>query len=214
MLRKIRITPSTMIAVIAWCSRPPVELSPRPTAVARVRPARRLMPPRASRSRRQRRVLGAPLDPRVSKALKVPPARPVLRARKAPRAPKAKPAQPERPAPPARKAKKAKQASRQRRPQGTTRRQAGTRTPGTPGATGQPWTPDNVLPSGATETGAWSARPSESQYVTSTINFPIALAGELEQAHVHLVPVDPEAEGTGNLKNHNFVVTGVSDILW
>jgi hypothetical protein len=81
---------------------------------------------------------------------------------------------------------------------------------GQQGVTGQPWTPNNVLPSGATETGAWAARPSEGQFAMADISFPVALAAELERAHVHLIPVDPKAEGTGNLTNGNPTVTGVT----
>ena len=87
-------------------------------------------------------------------------------------------------------------------------------TPGTPGATGQPWTPNSVLPSGATETGSWGATPSAGTEALSTISFPIALASELETVpgseHVHLVPFDPEATGTGNLKNPNSAVTVIT----
>ena len=89
-------------------------------------------------------------------------------------------------------------------------------TPGTPGATGQPWTPNNQLPSGATETGTWGASPGAGAEGVATINFPIALANELESEtdneHVHLVPYEPDAAGTGNLTDsgETEVVTGVT----
>ena len=87
---------------------------------------------------------------------------------------------------------------------------------GVQGATGQPWTPNNVLPSGATETGTWGASPSAGTSALSTISFPIALANELDSGsgneHVHLVPFEAEATGTGNLTvtGEPEVVTGVT----
>jgi hypothetical protein len=66
---------------------------------------------------------------------------------------------------------------------------------GTAGAKGQPWTPDNTLPSGATETGVWGARPAEGEEVLVSLSFPVALAEELDEAHVHIAP-DPACPGT------------------
>ena len=81
---------------------------------------------------------------------------------------------------------------------------------GPQGVPGQPWTPNNVLPSGATETGTWGGRPAQNENAVSNINFPIALANELDRAHAHLVPYEPEATGTGNLKSGEAPVTGVN----
>jgi hypothetical protein len=61
-------------------------------------------------------------------------------------------------------------------------------TAGQPGAQGEPWTPNNTLPSGATETGSWVARPPEEKEEFVSISFPIALAAELDEEHVHVAP--------------------------
>ncbi len=94
---------------------------------------------------------------------------------------------------------------------GKTGPQGNTGPQGPQGVPGEPWTPNNVLPSGATETGTWGGRPSENGgHVISTISFPVALASELDQAHAQLVPDEPEATGTGNLESNKTVVTGVT----
>jgi hypothetical protein len=59
---------------------------------------------------------------------------------------------------------------------------------GKEGAKGQPWTPSNTLPSGATETGVWGTRPPEGKQELVSLSFPVALATELDEAHVHIAP--------------------------
>jgi hypothetical protein len=58
---------------------------------------------------------------------------------------------------------------------------------GQPGPKGQPWTPDNTLPPGATETGSWAFNGTEAD--TSGIHAPISFAipfpYNLKPAHVH-----------------------------
>jgi hypothetical protein len=61
-------------------------------------------------------------------------------------------------------------------------------TPGVKGEQGEPWTPNNTLPSKATETGVWGARPAEGQQDLVSLSFPVALAEELDEAHVHIAP--------------------------
>jgi len=95
-------------------------------------------------------------------------------------------------------------------PQGPKGDKGDTGDQGPQGNPGQPWTPNNVLPSGATETGTWGGRPGENEHAVSNISFPIALANELDQAHTHLVPDEPEAEGTGNLKSAEAFVTALN----
>lgn len=63
------------------------------------------------------------------------------------------------------------------------------------GATGDPWTPANALPSGASETGSWFARPGEGEEAVHTLSFPVALSAELDETHVHFAP-DPACSGT------------------
>ncbi|MET0306499.1 MAG: hypothetical protein ABW196_09770 [Solirubrobacterales bacterium] len=64
------------------------------------------------------------------------------------------------------------------------------------GKNGAPWTPDNTLPSEATETGTWSfgalsesAQPSPGPGggVISAISFPVALENPLGEGHVHFI---------------------------
>ncbi|HWM62728.1 MAG TPA: hypothetical protein VNP96_01910 [Solirubrobacterales bacterium] len=67
---------------------------------------------------------------------------------------------------------------------------AGVNLKGANGTNGQPWTPDNELPAGATVTGAWSfgtlpSPPAEPLYVP--ISFPVPLGAELDEAHVHYI---------------------------
>jgi len=60
--------------------------------------------------------------------------------------------------------------------------------PGAPGAPGQPWTPDNVLPPGASETGTWAFTGTEEANpngIRVPISFPIPLAEGLDSEHVH-----------------------------
>jgi len=59
--------------------------------------------------------------------------------------------------------------------------------PGSPGAAGQPWTPNNTLPSGATETGAWTLPGGVAGEMRTAISFPIQLAAPLDEAHVGIV---------------------------
>ncbi len=62
--------------------------------------------------------------------------------------------------------------------------------PGPEGEAGSPWTAGGVLPSQATETGAWTfgqSVPGESNYFLP-LSFPIPLAAPLEgQSHVHYI---------------------------
>lgn len=65
---------------------------------------------------------------------------------------------------------------------------------GKKGTNGNPWVPDNVLPSEATETGIWSWGPFE-DYETYpganpapiALSFPIPLAAEMEPSKAHLI---------------------------
>jgi hypothetical protein len=76
---------------------------------------------------------------------------------------------------------------------------------GIPGATGEPWALNSVLPSGATETGAWGSWPPEvstpenSKHVYASISFPVALSAELDETHVHFIG---EHEGAGEPKEN------------
>jgi len=58
--------------------------------------------------------------------------------------------------------------------------------PGEAGPKGEPWTPNNTLPSGAIETGSWafSADESESPALVP-ISFPVQLAAFLNEEQVH-----------------------------
>ena len=58
--------------------------------------------------------------------------------------------------------------------------------PGEPGPKGEPWTPNNTLPTGAIETGTWafSADESESPALVP-ISFPIQLSAALQEDKVH-----------------------------
>jgi Collagen triple helix repeat (20 copies) len=63
---------------------------------------------------------------------------------------------------------------------------------GTPGKEGSPWTAGGVLPSGSTETGAWTSGRFEHEtetenYSTTAISFPIPLKAALGAEHVHYV---------------------------
>jgi hypothetical protein len=59
---------------------------------------------------------------------------------------------------------------------------------GKPGADGQPWTPNNTLPVGATETGTWGIQPTKESPIFITVaSFSIQLASALNEGHVHLI---------------------------
>lgn len=55
------------------------------------------------------------------------------------------------------------------------------------GKTGSPWTPDNVLPKGATETGAWNVQKG----TETALSFPIRLAAPIDAA-AHIIIVEEE----------------------
>ncbi len=85
-------------------------------------------------------------------------------------------------------------------PEGETGRQGAqgnTGSQGPQGVPGQPWTPDNVLPSGATETGTWGGRPTEGQTDFIPIAFPVQLSEELEVSAVHIVTVEEQNKENG-----------------
>ena len=60
---------------------------------------------------------------------------------------------------------------------------------GTPGTDGTPWTPNNTLPEGATETGSWGTgfRFSPVSGFTIPLSFPIQLGAPLDASHVHYI---------------------------
>jgi hypothetical protein len=64
------------------------------------------------------------------------------------------------------------------------------------GANGNPWTPNNTLPSGATETGAWTIPSGFEGSVQTAISFPVKLPAELDEAHVGVVIPGGAAELT------------------
>lgn len=63
---------------------------------------------------------------------------------------------------------------------------------GKEGIEGQPWTPDNILPPGATETGAWAFNGTEADTsgIRVPISFPIPVGLNLKAAHVHFGVAD------------------------
>jgi hypothetical protein len=71
---------------------------------------------------------------------------------------------------------------------------------GQDGEKGDPWTPDNTLPPGATETGTWTV--SGTGLVSAALSFPIPLSGTLFEETVRLIqlgsPVDPLCAGSVN----------------
>jgi hypothetical protein len=84
---------------------------------------------------------------------------------------------------------------------------------GAPGQPGEPWVPDNTLPTGATLTGAWNMGVVKAEdyplgldglYVP--ISFSIPLANSLDEAHVHFInPNGQEAvlnPDTGEIETH------------
>jgi hypothetical protein len=67
---------------------------------------------------------------------------------------------------------------------------------GPAGKEGQPWTPNNTLPPGATETGTWAFDLNESGVeVLVPVSFPIKVAAPITGTHVHFL-----VENTGTCK--------------
>ncbi len=57
---------------------------------------------------------------------------------------------------------------------------------GEEGEKGEPWTPNNVLPKNATETGAWTFTASDADTtILAPISFAVQLAGQLGEEDVH-----------------------------
>jgi hypothetical protein len=80
---------------------------------------------------------------------------------------------------------------------------------GKAGKAGEPWTPNNTLPSGATETGTWATAGQAAEYgggfawlAEAPISFTVQLSAALEVSHVHVIkPGDPLPSGcTGSLE--------------
>jgi len=69
---------------------------------------------------------------------------------------------------------------------------------GEEGPEGSPWTLGGKLPSGATETGTWSASGLESGEAYVPISFPIPLEAQIAGAKAHLVPAGGEAPCMGS----------------
>jgi hypothetical protein len=67
---------------------------------------------------------------------------------------------------------------------------------GEKGVKGDPWTPEGVLPSEATETGTWAVVNPEESFVP--ISFPIPLGEALPEASVHIVNGAPTADCPGS----------------
>jgi hypothetical protein len=71
---------------------------------------------------------------------------------------------------------------------------------GEKGAKGSPWTAEGTLPAGASETGAWEVGATsphyEGEYPSEPVSFPIALAEELDEQHVHVVSVEEQKNHT------------------
>jgi len=72
------------------------------------------------------------------------------------------------------------------------------------GGKGEPWTPDNVLPKGATETGTWVVQV-ENEVQFYPISFPIKLSAELAETHVHVIG---NKEGEGEAEENEAVKLG------
>ncbi len=67
---------------------------------------------------------------------------------------------------------------------------------------GSPWTPNNTLPSGATETGSWAigVEPPGVEFPEKqliALSFPIQLKASLAAAHVHFIEEEGNEVGTG-----------------
>jgi hypothetical protein len=78
-------------------------------------------------------------------------------------------------------------------------------TEGEPGQEGSPWTAGGTLPSGATETGAWTSGEivgTASVNVLTAISFSIPLEKALDAAHVHYVTAAEVEEKTGPSLEH------------
>jgi hypothetical protein len=75
---------------------------------------------------------------------------------------------------------------------------------GPAGPKGEPWSPNNTLPKGATESGAWSVQINNSLQL-GTVSFPVKLATELEATHVHVIGL---LEGEGEEKESEVVKLG------
>jgi hypothetical protein len=58
---------------------------------------------------------------------------------------------------------------------------------GVNGKEGSPWTAGGTLPTGSTETGAWSVSGPGNEFAFMTISFPIQLAKPLSEASVHFI---------------------------
>lgn len=85
---------------------------------------------------------------------------------------------------------------------GATGPKGATGTPGIPGENGttgptgpegSPWTVGGTLPSGKSEKGTWVVSGNTGERHTTSISFPIPLAGALAEEHVHFI----EGKGTG-----------------
>jgi hypothetical protein len=72
---------------------------------------------------------------------------------------------------------------------------------GVKGATGEPWTPNNTLPSKATETGSWAIGTTPLNVTTGAVfiplSFPVRLGASLEGSHVHFIEEGVVEHGTG-----------------
>ena len=183
--RKLHVTPSGVIAIIALVFAPPAEPSPRPAARAgqpAVRAGISLGRATASAAHnidaRDRGQEEVPKPPRA--VPRAPRARPALRERPAQQVPREQPA---RLAALVQRAVKAKMVRRARQ-QGAT---GATGPQGEKGTTGYVKT----LPSKATEYGTWSIsdppKAEESYQVTASISFTIPLAKTLGASEVHYV---------------------------
>jgi Collagen triple helix repeat (20 copies) len=65
---------------------------------------------------------------------------------------------------------------------------------GAPGKEGSPWTAGGTLPSGRSETGAWSLQTHGETIGITSISFPVQLESALSAAHVFFI--SPGEEGT------------------
>jgi hypothetical protein len=61
---------------------------------------------------------------------------------------------------------------------------------GEDGEDGSPWTAGGVLPSGKTETGAWSATIGSSGTASAGISFTVPLSADIPPDHVHSAPLE------------------------
>jgi hypothetical protein len=84
---------------------------------------------------------------------------------------------------------------------------------GEQGDRGEPWTPDGVLPPGATETGSFFAssedgKPNFSIFTAAPISFTVPLPAELDSSHTILV----SGEGTPDANCENTAHVGVASL--